>query len=83
MKLPAWWPWRAQVQTPVRVEPSIGHPTEIEEADVQAAYIKGLVQGELRGRLALVHEIEAQFYPNTTREMNADEAQTLRLRQIH
>ena len=82
MKLPVWWPWQARVQTPVRVEPSIGRPTEIEEADVQLAYIQGLVQGELRGRLALARELESQFAPNTTQGFDVDAAQRTRLKQL-
>lgn len=78
-----WWPWKAQAQTQARVEPCIGRPTEIEEADVQAAYVNGLVQGELRGRLALIHEIQMQFAPNTTQNMTAEAAETLRLKQVH
>ena len=78
---PHLWPWKKTVPAPA--EPGRGFPTEIAEADCHTAYVNGLLQGELHGRLALAREIEAQFSPNTTREFNADEAKTLRLRQVH
>ena len=52
------------------------------QVDIQSAYISGLMQGELKGRLALIREIEAQFSPNTTQEFDADAARTLRLKQL-
>lgn len=73
-----WWPWRKP--EPVPVAPSRGEPTEIVEADVQYAYMVGLAQGEIRGRLALAQEIEAQFGES---DLTEESANLVRQAQVH
>ncbi len=66
-------------------------PTEICEAEWRTAieatrvqwYQLGLAEGELRGRSKLATEIEAQFYPNSSQDMTADDATRIRHRQVH
>lgn len=78
-----WWRslW-AKPAVPVP-EPMRGVPTEIVKAAVQHAYYVGCAHGEIRGRIALAREIEAQFGAETSQGLTADDAHTVLVRQIH
>lgn len=78
-----WWrSLRAKPMPAVKLEPNRGYPTEIEEADVQKAYIVGLAQGEIRGRLGLSRELEAQYGPGAEK-LDPEELPAIVARQLH
>jgi len=56
-----WRWWKKPEPVLVVVEPSRGVPAEIEEADVQHAYMVGIAQGQIAGRNQLLGEIERRL----------------------
>lgn len=84
------WDWLVAKPRPTllsSIPTGRGEPTEISESEWRQlielnrndAYSIGLAQGELRGRMALAKEIEAQF----GKPITEDEAHRIVGRQVH
>lgn len=80
--------WLFHAMHRLQDEPKAGEATEICESEWRtaiemtriASYQAGLAEGELRGRVTLADEIEAEF---AAKPITADDATRIRLRQIH
>lgn len=75
-----WFPWLSQ-PSPKPAEPARGYATDEHDAAIRLdAYREGLIDGELRGRVMLAREIEAEFQGQP---MTPADATRIRQRQVH